>query len=535
LLVVLTALSAACRLSVPETSEDGARLGITLEFPASAPVKAVVPASDLENTLHDLQIWVFRTDTKELVSHLSLDSSNPADDFPQVGGGVKHYSMRVDWDFALTRPPVDVFVLANAASIARKGENGGVSLSDKSEYDDVNDAVFGGDFFSPGSKITTVPTIIKEDNQEEEEVLGLPMAGAAKNLQIKGEAPSLSVADITLERMVSKVRFLFSQMLTETDNLAEKEVLSIEEIVLDGEVIPTQEYLFGPVHTPRWVNTYVESSVTYPGVNSVCSSPTPELYKYAGQTGEAYEAIIQSAKLQNRLTECGTYYLRESGKILSGEVHYKVVKGADTSSEKTTTGTAKFALSSEGDFSRNHTWTVYGYYVSDRTLQLSVNVLPWEKTDYTINYSESSLMVTWKLSVMDGTYARKEDVYKEDGKVDYTNIYLRGNQSCSAYLYVASPEGGQLEVNPVGDEDAFVVSFTSDAQEDYRFIDINPTRNNGRINIAIDRKSGVSITEPKKITLTFMAYTADRESKIDGESECIDQVYYFILQPGSNN
>ena len=513
-MLVLTASVVACRRDRPyqEPEDDGARLGITLEFPSNVPVKATeVPASEDENALTDLQIWVFRSDTKAIVSHLSLDSSNLADDFPQAGS-VKRYSMRVDWGFALDRPKVDVFVLANAETVD-------LNLHANSTYDQVNDAVFGGDFFSPQSKVKVVPDT------------GLPMAGAAKNLSISGEAPSLSVATISLERTVSKIRFIFSQMLTETDDDAEKEILSIEKIVLNGNMIPKNEYVFGSAHSPRWIDgedDYVADPVEYEGASNVRSSATPELYKYAGQSGTIYESIIASAKEQQKLTDCGTYYLRESDKAITGTIHFKVTKGKDTPSEEVHTGTANFKLSREGDFARNHTWTVYGYYVSNRTLQLSVNVLPWVKTDYHVDYSKSSLMVTWKLSILDGSYASKIETSK-----DHYDITLKSNQACSAYLYVATPEGGMLQVIPEGEdgsEDAFAVSFGSNPQEENHYIDINPTRNNGRINIAIDRKEGYEgVSLNKKIQLTFKAYTADGESEIDGASECIDQIYTFIL------
>ena len=510
-LAFLAVLMAACRRDAPSQEHDYPELGITLEIPASTPVKAtVVPASEEENALHSLQIWVFRSDTKALVCHLGQDKFNTPDDFPQAGGGVKRYSMRVDWDFALSRPKVDVFVLANAGS-------GGIELSGESAYDTVNDAVMGGSYFSPQAMVTEVPTG------------GLPMSGAAKNLTLKGEAPSFSVATITLERMVSKVRFIFSQMLTEASDPAEQEIFSIEKIVLDGGVIPSEQFVFGPVHNPRWSPSFVQEPVEYPGVSPVKSSPTPELYRYAGQAGTKYESILETAMLQNRLSHCGTYYLRESGAVVTGTIHYKVVKGPGTATPTETTGTASFSLSTAGDFSRNHTWTVYGYYVSKRTLQLSVNVLPWVKTDYTINYSESSLMVTWKLSVLDGSYASKVEVSK-----DVYDVTLRGNQQCRAYLYVATPEGGYLEVIPVGidgSENAFAVSFTDNPQDEEHSTSIQPTTNNGRIDISIDRKDGYAITSRKSIQLSFKAYTADRETEIDGASECIDQIYNFILLP----
>ena len=509
-LVLAAGILAACARETLQP-EQYPELGITLQVPYSAPVKAMeVPATEQENALHSLQIWVFNSSTKALVAHLGPDKFNTVDDFPQAGGGVKRYSMRVDWDFALNRPHVDVFVLANA-------ESAGIVLDGNASYDIVNDAVFGGNFFSPQAKVSAVPAT------------GLPMSGSAKNLSIKGEAPSLSIATITLERMVSKVRFIFSQMLTETTDPAEMEVFSIESIELDGNVIPAQEYVFGPTHTPRWTTDFVADGVSYPGTGgaAVNSSPVPELYKYAGQSGTVYEAIIASARLQNRLTDCGTYYLRESGAVVSGKIHYKVVKGPDTDSPTETIGTALFSLTRSGDFARNHTWTVYGYYVSKRTLQLSVNVLPWRKTDYNISYSESSLMVTWKLSVLDGSYASKVLVGK-----DIYDVTLNSNSPCHAYLYVATPEGGRLQVSPVGtdgSEDAFAVSFSPDPQDEEHLTDIMPERNNGRIDIVIDRKQGYNITSPKSIQLSFKAFTADGESEIDGASECIDQIYNFII------
>lgn len=508
-------LLTSCRHSELSTEPDPGlpELSITLEIPRSAPVKAAeVPASDLENTLHDLQIWVFRSDNHELVSHLGTDVLTAGDDFPQAGGGVKRYSMKVDWGFALDKPKVDVFVLANA-------ESAGIVLDGNSDYADVNDAVFGGEFFSPGAMVSAVPE------------RGLPMSGSAKNLSIKGEAPSFSVATVSLERMVSKIRFIFSQMLTETTDPAEEENFSIEKIVLSGGSIPTQTYVFGPTHEPRWASSFVEAPVEYPGTNgaSVKSSPTPELYRYAGQSGTVYESIIAAAIEQNCLSDCGTYYLRESGAIVSGTIYYKVVKGPNTGTPVVTTGQANFSLTGAGDFARNHTWTVYGYYVSKRTLQLSVNVLPWEKTDYTINYSESSLMVTWKLSVLDGSYASKVEVSK-----DVYDVTLKGNQSCRAYLYVATPEGGKLQVIPVGidgSEEFFAVSFTSNPQDMEHVTSIQPTVNNGRLDISIDRREGYTITSKKSIQLSFKAFLADEETEIDGASECIDQTYNFIILP----
>ena len=150
--LVLAVLLSGCERQRYYRPGEPPVLGITLEVPASGFVKAEVPASAEENAIHDMKIWVFHSQTHAIVATLELDSSNAADDFPQPGG-VKRYSLPVSWDFALERPrpTVDVFVLANSATLQddpADPDDLGISLTVDSPYDDVYGAFFGGDFFS---------------------------------------------------------------------------------------------------------------------------------------------------------------------------------------------------------------------------------------------------------------------------------------------------------------------------------------------------------------------------------------------------
>ena len=325
LLCLVTLLLSACVHRRPAEEYQRPVLGVTLEFPAPVPTKVEVPASDQENMITDLQIWVFHATTHELVASLSLDGNSLADDFPQAGS-VKRYSMPVSWDFALERPrpAVDVFVLANAATL-------GLSLDGTSDYDTVNDASFGGDLFAPASKVTSVPAT------------GLPMSGVSKGMAISGEEPSLNVAPVSLERAVSKVRFVFCQMQTDTDNDAEKEVFSVEKIELDGGMIPQEEYVFA-TSAPRVGTAMHEAVQEYPGSTGIAFSDRPEEYVYRGQDGPTYEKVLSDAFEAGKLTETGTYYLKESGEMLSGTIYYRVEKGKGTTSYQYRSGTARFSM-----------------------------------------------------------------------------------------------------------------------------------------------------------------------------------------------
>ena len=552
-ILLLTVLSAGCRRDMPEdTRGERPELGITLAFPAPAMTKArtEVPASAAENAVNDLKIWVFRHDNHALVASLELDASTSlADDFPQAGG-VKRYSLPVSWDFALERPrpAVDIFVLANSASVtlseplrAKKVNNLEVS-----SYDEVSEALFDGVFYAtrivgsedvgPQSARYAAQTVPADPDPTPASAFpetGLPMSGVATNLSVSGEEPALSVATVSLERCVSKIRFLFCQMETE-GNPEELETFRVDKIVLDGNQIPSTEYLF--TETPPCVGGgYVAKPLEMTGSDgsgyAIQSSPTPELYVYAGGDGTAYETIIADAVKDSKLTDCGTLYLPESDKQLTGTIYYTVTTGANTNKASSRSATATFSMAVPGDFARNHSWTVYGYYISDRTLQLSINVLPWDKSDYTIDFSTSALMVTGKLSVLSQTV---ESITKVSG--DDWNVVLKGDRSANAYMYVATPQGGKLEVIPEGtnsSEEAFWVSFSGDPMKDepLHVRTIDPSDKNGRIDIYIDRN--IHYTGPTSglsITLNFRAFAPDGDREIEGASECIDQIYHFFLQ-----
>jgi hypothetical protein len=496
----------SCSLIYDQPGEDNCpQLNIAIEFPdnyASQTRSTVgeVPAETDENAIHDLSIWVFYSSGTHVHQKVASLMVNDTKDLP-AAGGVRKYSLLVDQGFMLDRPDVDVFVLVNRTSI-------GCTLTESSTWDEVNGALFGTDtYFSPKAPIVEVPSG------------GLPMSGMGIGLKVGGEEPFLKVPTILLKRAVSKLRFVFSQMYTEnsTENSTEREEFAIQKVVLNGEQIPEYEYVFSDGSARIKPKDYVSADMTvnWPQDLELYSSEAPEIYSYAGQDGPSYERLIKEGISSKQLSHLGTYFLRESDKALTGTVYYTITKAGETASK-----TLDFSMAHPGDFSRNHTWTVFGYFISNRTLQVGVSALPWDKNDYAIEFSTSSLQVTQKFIVEENSAT-----IVPAGPKDHYNVFLASNRPARGYLYVTTPQGGKLEIikeGAISDVEAFSVT-PGEAT-------INPSKNGGRIDIIIDRNSDYS-GDPsgKTITLTFKAYTPDGDREIAGASECVDQIYHFYL------
>ena len=495
---------ASCSLIDEQLDAEGCpKLSIAIEFPENtAPLTRAtvgeVPAETNENAIHSLGIWVFYSTTEGVHAHEKVGSLlvNDIKDLP-AAGGVRKYSLSVGQTFMLERPEVDVFVLVNGASINS-------SLGENSTWAEVNDAMFGGnDYFSTINPVTDVP------------VGGLPMSGVGMGLTVGGEEPFLKVPTVSVGRAVSKLRFIFSQMYTENNT---EEEYAIEKVVLNGNQIPVSEYVFSP-NDYRIGTDYISSDleILWPNSLALKYSETPEIYSYAGQDGPSYEKLIKDGISSNQLSHLGTYYLRESDKRLTGTVYYSITKNNITEHKE-----MSFTMDKAGDFARNHTWTVYGYFISNRTLQLGVSVLPWDKNNYTIKFNNETLQVVQKFTVDRSTAA---DVVRV-GETNVYNVFLDPKRACRGYLYVTTPQGGKLVIERKGSTsslEAFTV--TEEAT-------IDPTHNGGRIDILIDRNRDPEYTKDptgSTITLEFKAYTPDGDREISGASECIDQIYRFYI------
>ena len=296
-----------------------------------------VAANTYENAIYNLQIWVFETGTNELVGYLKPDTY-PTDD---VTGTV--YQMTVSKHFANAspKPNVDVYVVANAnaAGLSSWGEN--------TSREELEEAKIGSDYFGVGSPVTNITT------------KGLPMSGVLRNQSIIGSEPVLTIgpeqtmAKVRLLRAVSKVRFVFSRKTGVSP-------VTITNITIDGNMIPTEEYVFLEDNKTYHIGqTYETLAATLlkkaTGEIKYCDNPAD--YVYTDQTSQAYETLIDNGVSEEKLTQAGPYYFKESDKKISGMITYKVGNALPQN--------IPFYMSVEDinkRFVRNHSWIVYAYY-----------------------------------------------------------------------------------------------------------------------------------------------------------------------------
>ncbi len=307
-----------------------------------------------ESTIHQLQIWIFESGTGEIIGYLKTEETAQLN----AGDGAT-YQIPVDDDFAHYKPDVDIYVLANVT-----GDNCGCSFHENSSRDFIRDnAKLTGNYFGLDRLcIKDLPT------------QGLPMVGVLKNQSVIGDAPVLrigtpnQIATVSLERAVSKVRFVFA-------NTEGESALTIKKITLDAEMIPDEEYLIPQSRTLTYNSIAANLWTTE---TTVVTKDNPTIYIYDGQTAQDYEDLIDNAGL----TVIGPFYLHESDKRLEGTITYQIGNNADVE--------VPFQMAEAGDFMRNHTWIVYAYHAGGGFLQMNaLYVKDW------INKIENHEVYNW--------------------------------------------------------------------------------------------------------------------------------------------
>jgi len=507
-LLLAVVLLWACQRE-PLRDEREAHISVAIEFPKPLTTKADTQLEALgdENAIHSLCIWVFNEDDGTLLDNSPLRVNNTEDLDFLSNGGVKEYDIAVDWAFVINPPRLSVYVLANAESI-------GLDLSHPEDYSmqDLNNAVFGNDggqdYFGITSLTREVPAT------------GLPMSAVAKHLEPYGTAPRLKVESLTLERMVSRIRMVFCQTPAEVQPGETAPEVAINEVVFSGRTVPKQEKLFTEgktgIHYSDLVtkdNNYESESFTVPwgAAGGLCSNERPESLVYVNQDPAEYESMLQEAISNGTLNDLGYIYLRETDRKLRGRVRY-TVDGENRFRE--------FVMNSEGDFARNHTWTLFAYFVSGRNLQIRLVVMPWEKTVKTVRFDELSVNVTEPLKFEEGTVEQDPNAKK--------NLTLIPSVVAHFWLRITTPVGGTLYVKPVGASKYFIVSTNNDPNHPQNTYSIDPSKNGGKIDIYVrpseeDMNPDDVGTLESSITLSFSVEVGDRF--IDANSEAIDDNY----------
>ena len=330
-----------------------------------------VGASDDENRIHTLHVWVFEHGDGKSVGYINM--SNVA--LSQSGSEV---AIDISDDFINRKPAVDVFVAANVSA-----SNCGITLGQSTTRTELEGMLIDSGCFGLSPLVGAIPGD------------GLPMSGVLKDQPVYGESPVLRVgsqatglANVRLVRAVSKVRFVFCKSEANT----ELGQLMINEINLgyapEGETavkLPKHEYLFlnGAYPDVKSNIKIVGNDDDYEAValiksningDTIRTNDSPSSFSYTtSMTGQQYETLISNGIRDGYLSDVGSYYLRESNNGLAGTIKYKI-----GSSQKTKV----FATSGPDEFTRNHVWVVYGYFVTSGELELNaVEIINWNNED----------------------------------------------------------------------------------------------------------------------------------------------------------
>ena len=387
--VLMLLLAVGCSTGSEDAESPLPKEKPVLKVYVFAPEKPIVTRADIDNVdasaeeaaINTLDVWVFENSAAatngSLVGHVHQSNIS--------WKGQKEVAINVSDDFANRKPNVDIYVAANAGAA-------GLTLGASSTPSKLESAMIASDYFGLTKLISSVP------------VEGLPMSGLLKDQKVSGSAPvfqaqtnSGGLATVKLVRAVSKVRFIFSKSKSNTQDIKE---LCIK---LGGKVLPKQEYLFldgvYPTVKSNVVSGGLEAAqdgayvadavvlVSGKTKDDIASNSDPASFAYGtveNETAQAYEDRINRGlrEVQNdagdvtkpiELSELGRFYLRESDRKLAGTIEYKI--GEEQKSPD-------FSMAADGDFTRNHTWIVYGYFMGNGELKLNVvDVKAWTVED----------------------------------------------------------------------------------------------------------------------------------------------------------
>lgn len=362
LLVLLSACGSSSSDEVtpqPDKPKEKPVLKIYLFAPESPIVTRAstgsVDASQAERAIHTIDIWVFEHESpNKKVSYIHLDDISFS--------GQKEIAMELTDEFANLpkKPNVDIYVAANKESCALAG------LDENTTLAQLKETCIGSSSFGTTSLVNTVPTE------------GLPMSGLLENQIISGIPPVYTAMsqNVKLVRAVSKVRFIFSM------SNANPPTISNLSISLKDNMIPKEEYLFlegvYPTYKSRvkltGVDVYESEASLVTNNNTVINQcDDPASYAYTSETGQAYEDKMNAGITATHLSDFGTFYFRESDIKLEGTISYTLGTEPNTTPKSKT-----FTMGAAGDFTRNHTWIVYGYFLGSGDLKLNVvDVKDW--------------------------------------------------------------------------------------------------------------------------------------------------------------
>ena len=418
----LFCVSAGILLMVSSCSEDAATytpdpnpfLTIHIQSPESVSPATRTDVGDVtplapETGLYYTYIWVFESGGEDA-------DAKPVGSLSENLGGAENATLQlsIDREVIARNSLLDIFVVANAESVPSAyflmGPNnppvtrktlkemvfGKVTHTGNYSYDD----------FGTANPVHT-PEVQK----------GIPMSQYVLSQKVIDNGMLDKPVNVALRHAVSKMRFVFARETGVTDAV-------ITGITLGDVLIPTTTHLFPTQPADPTSEESVALAKRTPNLpekvtyengftfneelanGDILEHPDPaSLAIQSGETAQAYTGRLSEAfSGKEKSLYYGLTYLRETGKKLTGTIHYKL--GG-------TPYDIPFEMADEGDFTRNHEYIVYAYFKKSG-LTLTVKAMPWDLQTITNEFSNTvSLAEGGMLKWTDGTYFSKDDVTKE--------------------------------------------------------------------------------------------------------------------------
>lgn len=321
------------------------------------------PSPDTEEKITSIRVWAFKSGPdKETATPIGFKSETNLS-----AKGFHNVSMMITRKNAETLGKIDLYILLNAES---EGVLDGKDCI-KMTRADLEKLVIKDHFgIAEGTAQTTeVPQA------------GLPISrvikelDVTKNIKDNATEAALHSIHIPLIRAVSKLHFFFTRK-----DVKDTEGVEVTKIEVNENVIPTQSSVFPTATTDDNKETegltgdltsltYRSPKMTFGGVATGDIKPKADPTSYIRQSDQTAEDYI--TKLREATTECHLSYLRETGKDLTGTIHFKLNKS----------GAEKQATFSISNAYRNHEMVVYGYFLGDKesTLTLKYYVADWNE------------------------------------------------------------------------------------------------------------------------------------------------------------
>lgn len=340
-----------------------------------------------ENGLYQTYIWVFDASVADA-------TAVPVGAITQNLNGATSSTLQVsiDRDVVSRAPNLDVFVVANVASIPSAyyhmgPDNPPITRGKLKEMVFGKLAIDTKDYDDFG---TSNPLHAPESGK------GIPMSQYALNQKVINSGVLDKPVNLALQRAVSKMRFVFARRKG-------VENVTVTGITLDNGLIPTTTCLFPTQpadpsdaasvalakrtpNLPAGV-TYENGFAYHKALNTASILPHADPAFLAMQPSEDAQTYVSRLKTAYKGYDAslsyGLTYLRETDKKLTGTIRYKFSDAADA-----TEYSAPFTMAEAGDFARNHEYLVYAYFEKSG-LEVTVIVSPWKLNEVTHQFANT--------------------------------------------------------------------------------------------------------------------------------------------------